>query len=416
MKDVAFGQYYPTKSYVHNLDPRLKIVFLIAYIVAIFLAKNFYGLACCFLVLALAIGFSRVPVLRVFKAIKGILFLIVFTTVLNLLFYNGETVYAEWWIFTITKEGILFSIFLVIRLVLLITCSSLLTYTKAGRFISRVSFPDWNARCVIALDDSLMLLNITNERIGQYTYHIFNKYTGKEMKAFGQVQRVNQMSFWLKEFLYRYDGKILWHGFQTMNIYEVKRDTAVVRYTINVDNRTPPRDFWWKAEGKDGFQLTIDYMDKNYIGHIPFYVESDESILLYFDGGKDKNKDYAFIDKVTRETKVIERFVFDDGLAYDPEVLYSIADGWCAILIYPEHNATVYLPRGFSGEREKLIFRAAHADPDATIYWHLDDRFLGQTGDGKHEIALDIKPGKHLLTLLDNEGNQRKILFTVVTK
>ena len=190
---------------------------------------------------------------------------------------------------------------------------------------------------MIALDDSLMLLNITNERIGQYTYHIFNKYTGKEMKAFGQVQRVNQMSFWLKEFLYRYDGKILWHGFQTMNIYEVKRDTAVVRYTINVDNRTPPRDFWWKAEGKDGFQLTIDYMDKNYIGHIPFYVESDESILLYFDGGKDKNKDYAFIDKVTRETKVIERFVFDDGLAYDPEVLYSIADGWCAILIYPEH-------------------------------------------------------------------------------
>ena len=79
--------------------------------------------------MALAIGFSRVPVLRVFKAIKGILFLIVFTTVLNLLFYNGETVYAEWWIFTITKEGILFSVFLVIRLVLLITCSSLLTYT-----------------------------------------------------------------------------------------------------------------------------------------------------------------------------------------------------------------------------------------------------------------------------------------------
>ena len=108
MKDVAFGQYYPTKSYVHNLDPRLKIVFLIAYIVAIFLAKNFYGLACCFLILALAIGFSRVPVLRFFKAIKCNLFLNIFTTL---------------------KEGILFSVFLVIRLVLLITCSSLLTYT-----------------------------------------------------------------------------------------------------------------------------------------------------------------------------------------------------------------------------------------------------------------------------------------------
>lgn len=129
IKDVAFGQYYPTQSFVHRLDPRLKIVFLIAYIVAIFLAKNFYGLAACAAVLLLAIVFSGVPFLRVFRSVRGILFLVLFTSALNIFFFAGETVYAQWGIFRITQEGLIFSAFLAIRIFLLVMCSSLLTYT-----------------------------------------------------------------------------------------------------------------------------------------------------------------------------------------------------------------------------------------------------------------------------------------------
>ncbi len=81
-------------------------------------------------------------------------------------------------------------------------------------------------------------------------------------------------------------------------------------------------------------------------------------------------------------------------------------------LIYPEHNAILYLPKGFSGKQEKFIFKAAHARPDATIYWHLDDTYLGETTDN-HQIACTVESGKHMLTLIDNWGNQRKILFEV---
>ena len=81
-------------------------------------------------------------------------------------------------------------------------------------------------------------------------------------------------------------------------------------------------------------------------------------------------------------------------------------------LIYPEHNAILYLPKGFSGQQEKFIFKAAHARQDATIYWHLDDTYLGETTDN-HQIACSVQSGKHLLTLIDNWGNQRKILFEV---
>ena len=129
LKDVAFGQYYPVDSFVHRMDPRLKIIFLIAYITAIFLAKNFWGLGACLFVLAAIILASRVPVRKVLRSVRAVVFLIVFTSLLNTLFYRGDTVYWSWWIIRITKEGLIFSAFLVVRLLLLVTCSSLLTYT-----------------------------------------------------------------------------------------------------------------------------------------------------------------------------------------------------------------------------------------------------------------------------------------------
>ena len=140
MKEVSFGQYYPVKSFVHNMNPALKILFLIAYIVAVFLAKNFYGLAACAGVLLIIIICSRVPILKILRAVKGILFLLSFTAVINVLFHGGEEVYwgnaetgvyYKYGIIQITQAGIVFSLFLIIRLVLLVICSSLLTYTTS---------------------------------------------------------------------------------------------------------------------------------------------------------------------------------------------------------------------------------------------------------------------------------------------
>lgn len=81
-------------------------------------------------------------------------------------------------------------------------------------------------------------------------------------------------------------------------------------------------------------------------------------------------------------------------------------------VIYPEHGSVLFLPRGFSGERERFVFRAAHARRDAVIYWHLDDMYLDAT-TGKHEIALDIEKGEHYLTLVDTDGNRKVISFEV---
>lgn len=127
--DVTFGQYYPTKSCVHKLDPRLKLLFLIAYIVALFLADNFYSLAVGAFVLIVAIIASRVPVGSVLRSVKGIIFLLVFTSLLNLFFHSGETLLWEWGIFHIYSEGVIFAVFLMFRLIFLVLGSAILTLT-----------------------------------------------------------------------------------------------------------------------------------------------------------------------------------------------------------------------------------------------------------------------------------------------
>lgn len=129
LNDVTFGQYYPTKSFVHKLDPRIKLLALIAYIVLLFCADNFYSLFACALVLFASIIASHVPIGRVLKSIKAIIFILIFTSVLNLFFHGGENILLEWKFIKIYREGVIFAVFLILRLFFLVMGSSVLTLT-----------------------------------------------------------------------------------------------------------------------------------------------------------------------------------------------------------------------------------------------------------------------------------------------
>lgn len=133
MKDVTFGQYYPANSIVHRLNPAIKIVILIAYIVALFLVKKFafYGLALCFCFLVVTIILAKTPPLKVLKSIKGVLFLVIFSAVLNIFFNREGTPLVEKWLgfITITDKGLIYAGFLTARLILLVFSASILTLT-----------------------------------------------------------------------------------------------------------------------------------------------------------------------------------------------------------------------------------------------------------------------------------------------
>ncbi len=133
MKDVAFGQYYPTKSFVHNMDARIKILTVIAYIVAVFLVKSFHflGFLACFLFVVIVSIFARVPFYKVLKSIKAILFFIVLSAVLQIFFNSQGNLVFSWWIFKITDLGLLNAGFIVARITLVVLGASLLTLTTS---------------------------------------------------------------------------------------------------------------------------------------------------------------------------------------------------------------------------------------------------------------------------------------------
>ena len=131
IKDITIGQYFPVKSVIHRLDPRIKILLTTLYIVMLFMAKGFVGLTLGIVYLAIAFTLSRIPFRMMLKSIKPILPIIIFTGLLYLFFLHGAHVIFDWWIFTITTESIKSMIFMAVRIILLICGTSLLTYTTS---------------------------------------------------------------------------------------------------------------------------------------------------------------------------------------------------------------------------------------------------------------------------------------------
>ncbi len=136
LKDITFGQYYESNSFVHRLDPRTKILILILDIVFLFLTKNIYSLIVPAVQIFLILIISKVPAKMFFKNIKTILPIIIFTTVINLFYATGGTVLLTVWHFTITTAGIFRAVYMASRIILLILLSSVLTYTTTPNDIT----------------------------------------------------------------------------------------------------------------------------------------------------------------------------------------------------------------------------------------------------------------------------------------
>ena len=130
LKDITLGQYFPGNSPIHNLDPRAKLVGLICYIVALFLGKWLITYAILLLVLAAVVAVSKVSVKALLRGMKPVVFILVFTAVLNMFYTPGEAL-VSFWVFTVTKEGIVHAFFMVVRILMLISCTFLLTYTTS---------------------------------------------------------------------------------------------------------------------------------------------------------------------------------------------------------------------------------------------------------------------------------------------
>ena len=130
LKDVTLGQYFPGNSLIHRLDPRSKLIFTVLYIVVIFLCKHLVSYGLVLATLLVLIGISRVQPKVFLKGMKPVVFIVVFTAILNL-FYTDGTVLWSLGFLKITEEGIWKAFFMVLRILMLIASTLLLTYTTS---------------------------------------------------------------------------------------------------------------------------------------------------------------------------------------------------------------------------------------------------------------------------------------------
>lgn len=133
MRDISFGQYYPVSSFIHSIDARIKILVTLLFMVTVFFIVSYTAFVFMFFLLALVIAISHVPYKIVLKTIKGILFLLIFTALINIFFTSSGNVLIPikmgQLVINITDQGINFAIKMALRFTLLVLGSSVLTLT-----------------------------------------------------------------------------------------------------------------------------------------------------------------------------------------------------------------------------------------------------------------------------------------------
>ena len=129
IRDITIGQYYPSNSKLHRLDPRVKIMCTLIYLISLFLFQNIGGYVIATVFLFMVIHISKVPFKFIVKGLKAVVMLLMITVLFNLFLTKTGTVIFSAWIFKVTDEGLRIAVFMAIRLIYLILGSSLMTFT-----------------------------------------------------------------------------------------------------------------------------------------------------------------------------------------------------------------------------------------------------------------------------------------------
>ena len=131
LKDITLGQYFPGNTIVHRLDPRTKLVCVLLYFIALFTANGVWSVLLVFSTLMFSVAVSRIKPRALLKGMKPLRMILILTFLLNLFFTQGDTVLLQFWVIRITKEALLQAIFFSLRLVFLVTGTSILTLTTS---------------------------------------------------------------------------------------------------------------------------------------------------------------------------------------------------------------------------------------------------------------------------------------------
>lgn len=213
--------------------------------------------------------------------------------------------------------------------------SAIITYNTDGKFISRIPMDSVSLGDLTYLNDSLLLIKSFPDCSG-HKFHVLNMFSRQITNTFYPAKKKMYQMFFL-ESLTTYKDKILMSEYQSNEVLELTSDSAKVRYIFNINDKMPPTGFW-DQEVTSYATIKKEEIDKGYIGHIPCFAESDNSMLVSFRGSMDKDETQALalVDKSTGESQTFKRIMLADNVVIEPSFFYSRGDGKIIITLSPE--------------------------------------------------------------------------------
>lgn len=208
---------------------------------------------------------------------------------------------------------------------------SIVTYSSNGDFVSEIKMKSIPLRDMVYLNDTTMLIRSDIREEGD-KFYVLDITQKKIINSYEPVSKRN-LTCAFKDCFTTYNDKVLTCEYQSNEIVEVSKDSMSVRYIFNIGNKMPPKGFW--DRDIPGEVLGGEYTKKGYIGHIPCFAESDNSMLFRFQGNPDETRGFAFVDKATEEPTLFKRLILADGVIIEPDFFFSRGDGKIIFLVLP---------------------------------------------------------------------------------
>ena len=189
LADVTIGQYFPGDSLLHRMDPRVKLVLTLAFIILVFVPKSWAGLLLAVAFLIAAVVFSRLPLRLVLKSMKPIAPIVVLTSLINMFYIPGDEIFSLGFLH-VTRQGVFTAVFIAVRLLCLIAGSSLLTYTTSPTTLTdaleRLLHPLTYLRLTVH-ELAMMMIEETDQIMSA------QKARGADLESGGLMQRVRAL-------------------------------------------------------------------------------------------------------------------------------------------------------------------------------------------------------------------------------
>ena len=213
--------------------------------------------------------------------------------------------------------------------------SEIITYTKEGKFVSRIRLDSVSIYKNIFLNDSLLLVKSLYNRPG-HLFHIVDVSNKKVVRTYQPIKNRMYMVIF-PESMTDYHGKILVSGYQSNEILEVTLDGVKVRYVININDKMPPEGFW-EQKASSYSEIADAQKRMGYIGHIPCFAENDHSIFFYFRGSLERRETIglALIDKTSGKSQAFRQIELAENVVVSPDFFYPCENGKIIIAVSPE--------------------------------------------------------------------------------